>query len=136
MYRNGSRSDAGVDCAVHAVYITCSGRLPSESAIFIADFSLMKLALCCIESTFNNRRYKAFVIFSDFRSSLEKIRNITAVHPLVCKILKWLAVHCRHGRDVRYFWFPFHVGVEENKKVDEVTKAFTRLNHLHRGTLP
>lgn len=49
MYTYGSRSDAGVDCAVNAEYITCSDRLPSETLIFTAKLSAMELALDAIQ---------------------------------------------------------------------------------------
>lgn len=115
MFPNRLRSDAEVDSAVYAKYITASNRLPVQASIFTTEFSAMKLALGCKESRLSDCKYKFFVLRS-------VVCDVTADHPTVCKIFEWLAFHGRRGWSVSFFWGAVHVGVEKKEEANKLVK--------------
>ena len=63
-----------------------------------------------------------FTIFSDSKSVLMALESFNSRHPIVLKILEWLYLLKRRGREVHFCWVPAHVGVPGNEKADALAK--------------
>ena len=59
-----------------------------------------------------------FTIFCDSRSVLESLENFNSSHPLILKILEWLFLLKRRGREVSFCWVPAHVDVHGNEEAN------------------
>ena len=132
-YTDGSKEGKRVSAAAFGVGRRVASRLPNHSSIFSAEACAMILALKCIKETTG----KNFIIFSDSKSCLEDLDNLSLDHPVIAKILKGLIKFKELGYDIRFCWVPSHVGIKGNEEADKSAKrGLSHEEKQQRGLLP
>ena len=132
IFTDGSKSDAGVGFGVHLDNFNQKGALPVIASTYTAELHGILKALEVVASHSESN----FTIFCDSRSVLESLENFNSSHPLILKILEWLFLLKRRGREVSFCWVPAHVGVHGNEEADRLAKEAAILPVPVRCRLP
>ena len=67
----------------------------------------------------NNRRY---TIFTDSKSSIQKINNLNNDHPIVSSIQSWLIRLNKKHKSIHICWVPSHINLTGNEQADKMAK--------------
>ena len=86
VYTDGSKSDAGVGAAGIVGNDEKAFKLSVHATIYSAELYAILKALQAIDNSFNMK----FTIFTDSKSSMQKINRMYSNHPIISKIQSWL----------------------------------------------
>jgi ribonuclease HI len=119
VYTDGSKTTVSSSAAVVFPDHSFSVRLPSWASNFTAELAAILLALHLI---LHHHTSNSFTLFSDSRSALLTIIDITNPHPIVSLIHTYLIrLHSRH-KNVTFCWVPAHVNIPGNTQADTLAK--------------
>lgn len=99
-------------------------KLKKHSSIFTAELTAIREAIkYCLTLPNNN-----FIIFSDSKSSLEKIRSLTPsskTNYLLVDIIKYHKELKSQNKNLILHWIKGHIGIQPNEQVDALAKLAT-----------
>jgi ribonuclease HI len=119
VYTDGSKTAVSSSAAVVFPDHSYSVRLPTWASNFTAELTAILLALHLI---LHHHTSNSFTLFSDSRSALHSITDITNPHPIVSLIHTYLIrLHSRY-KNVTFCWVPAHVDIPGNTQADTLAK--------------
>ena len=141
VFTDGSKSDAGVGCAVVVTDSTAilhihKIRLPQFSGIFEAEAYAIKYALSSIRQYHSPGR--KFSIFSDSRSVLMAISSPSKTIPIIRKIQKRTFSLLQQSINIQFHWVPGHKNIHGNELADKAARAAVNspINTIHNIKIP
>ena len=117
-YTDGSKSSCGVGAGVYSASCSKSQPLTKVSSVSIAELYAIFLSLTMIMTNPNQN----FLILSDSKSSLQSIKDIYSMNPLVKQIQNLLIRIANNNKQVRLCWVPAHVNIPGNEAADKLAK--------------
>ena len=118
LFTDGSKSEAGVGCAIIHDGTSYLAKLPDHASVFTAELTAINGALDLIY----NSDKKSFTIYSDSKSAINSLKKYNSFHPLIQKAQEWLfRISCRH-KSVHFCWVPSHIGIQGNEMADGEAK--------------
>ena len=118
VFTDGSKSGAGTGFGVHAANFSRKGALLNIASNFSAELYGVVAAMEMIAS----RKEQKYTIFVDSKSVLQALESYDSRNSIVIKILEWLHLIQRRGREIKFCWVPAHVGVSGNESADLLAK--------------
>ena len=126
VFTDGSKSAAGVGCAVVMGEIVIRRKLPSSCSIFTAETYAVILAVRHILNS--DDQNDSYTIFTDSNSVLFSIKQTMPSHHLVQELQDWLVLlKSRKNISITFCWVPAHVGVDGNERADKAAKEALEL---------
>ena len=119
IYTDGSKSSDGAGFGVFSAHFSESQPLPLHSSIFTAELSALLSAVQHCDAL----PFPRFVVYSDSRSALQALSDLSTTHSLVSLIQTWLIRLFSRHKIVNFCWVPSHVGLAGNERADKLAKA-------------
>ncbi|KAI3386578.1 hypothetical protein SNEBB_007980, partial [Seison nebaliae] len=125
-YTDGSKTQL-VGYAAITNTIVYAGSLRPSASIFTAE-------LTAILSAFNHAvtTNNSLTVFTDSKSSIEALNDISSLHPLIVQIQDAARVLRQRGFESAVCWVPSHTGVDKNEEADTAAKAASHLPLINK----
>lgn len=137
IFTDGSKTENHTACALldsstnTQQMISLNNKLSNYSAELIAIWKALKYI--------KNQQQQKFVIFSDSKSSLEKIKNIQNIsgcNYIISYIINTIIDIQHQGKIVHLAWVKAHCGIKHNEIVDKIAKQATLLGRVAEYPCP
>nr|CAI5822440.1 unnamed protein product [Callosobruchus analis] len=119
IYKDGSKNDSGVGCAIAVVSASYSWCMSPKTSVYTAEQYAIWQAMMYCKMVVSARN---IVIVSDSLFALTSLRNVSINDPVVQMILESLKVLEESGKNVFFVWVPGHCGVPGNGLADRAAR--------------
>lgn len=124
IFTDGSKTVAGVGCAIFADPDIQNWSLSHDSSVYTAEqIAILKAVNYC-----NFIENKEILICTDSSSTLAALKHTKITDSFNMEIMKNYDMVSRAGKKIILAWIPGHVGIQGNETADKAAKDATRLD--------